>query len=78
MIEIGSREDDQPVTVPVKGTVDPARISRRGTLALLESSLTPHQAQIEDLVFLRKVLTKAGIASCSSATTEPGRFWPST
>jgi hypothetical protein len=60
MIEIVSRDDDQPVMVPVKGTVDPA--CQRGTVAMLESSLTPHEAQIEDLVFLRKVLTKAGIA----------------
>jgi hypothetical protein len=36
-------------------------VTRRGKIARIESSLTPHEAQIEDLVFLRKVLKKAGI-----------------
>ena len=46
---------------PVRRTVDPIIVTRRGKLARLESSLTPHEAQIEDLVFLRKVLTRANI-----------------
>ena len=36
-------------------------ITRRGKIARLESGLTPHEAQVEDLVFLRKVLKKANI-----------------
>ncbi|KAA8960270.1 stealth family protein [Mycobacterium sp.] len=40
---------------------NPLIVTRRGKLARLESSLTPHEAQIEDLIFLRKVLKKAGL-----------------
>jgi Stealth protein CR2, conserved region 2/Stealth protein CR3, conserved region 3/Stealth protein CR4, conserved region 4/Stealth protein CR1, conserved region 1 len=36
-------------------------VTRRGKIARIESSLTPHEAQIEDLVFLRKLLKKANI-----------------
>ena len=36
-------------------------VTRRGKLARIESSLTPHEAQIEDLIFLRKLLKKANI-----------------
>lgn len=43
-------------------TVDPVIVTRKGKIARLESSLTPNEAQIEDLVFIRKVLTKADIA----------------
>lgn len=39
----------------------PLIVTKRGKIARLESSLTPHEAQIEDLVFLRKVLTKGDI-----------------
>jgi hypothetical protein len=42
-------------------TVDPIIVTRRGKIARLESSLTPHEAQIEDLVFIRKVLTRTDI-----------------
>jgi hypothetical protein len=41
--------------------VSPLIVTRRGKVARLESSLTPHEAQIEDLVFVRKVLKKAAI-----------------
>jgi hypothetical protein len=47
---------------PVRRTVDPIIVTRRGKLARLESSLTPHEAQIEDLVFLRKALNRAEVA----------------
>src|ERR1700744_2691727 len=40
---------------------EPVIVSRSGRVARLESSLTPHEAQIEDLVFVRKVLKKANI-----------------
>jgi hypothetical protein len=46
---------------PIRRTVDPIVVSRRGKIARLESSLTPHEAQIEDLVFIRKVLHRADI-----------------
>jgi hypothetical protein len=46
---------------PVQPALDPIIVTRRGKVARLESSLTPHEAQIEDLVFLRKVLNKADI-----------------
>jgi Stealth protein CR2, conserved region 2/Stealth protein CR4, conserved region 4/Stealth protein CR3, conserved region 3/Stealth protein CR1, conserved region 1 len=46
---------------PVRRTVEPIIVTRRGKIARLESSLTPHEAQIEDLVFIRKVLTRADI-----------------
>lgn len=36
-------------------------VSRSGKVARLESSLTPHEAQIEDLVFIRKALKKVNI-----------------
>lgn len=42
-------------------TANPVIVTRRGKIARLESSLTPHEAQVEDLVFLRKVLKKADI-----------------
>lgn len=45
----------------VKPAMNPIIVTRRGKIARLESSLTPHEAQIEDLVFLRKVLGKADI-----------------
>jgi hypothetical protein len=46
---------------PVQRTDNQVIVTRRGKIARLESSLTPHEAQIEDLVFLRKVLKKANI-----------------
>jgi hypothetical protein len=46
---------------PIQRTGNPVIVSRRGRIARLESSLTPHEAQIEDLVFLRKALKKANI-----------------
>lgn len=45
----------------VRPAMSPIVVSRRGKVARLESSLTPHEAQIEDLVFLRKVLNEANI-----------------
>lgn len=45
-----SGKDDRPIVV-----------TRRGKIARLESRLTPNEAQIEDLVFVRKVLNKARI-----------------
>jgi Stealth protein CR2, conserved region 2/Stealth protein CR3, conserved region 3/Stealth protein CR4, conserved region 4/Stealth protein CR1, conserved region 1 len=46
---------------PIQRPANPVIVSRRGKIARLESSLTPHEAQIEDLVFLRKVLKKANL-----------------
>jgi hypothetical protein len=46
---------------PARRTLDPIIVTRRGKIARLESSLTPHEAQIEDLVFIRKVLNRADI-----------------
>jgi hypothetical protein len=43
---------------PVQSTVKPVIVSRSGRVARLESSLTPHEAQIEDLVFVRKILKR--------------------
>jgi hypothetical protein len=42
-------------------SIDPIIVTRQGKIARTESVLTPNEAQIEDLVFLRKVLSKAGI-----------------
>ncbi|MBX9641548.1 MAG: stealth family protein [Mycobacteriaceae bacterium] len=39
----------------------PIVVTRRGKLARVEASLTPHEAQIEDLIFLRKTLNRADI-----------------
>src|ERR1700754_2006356 len=41
--------------------VDPIIVTRQGKIARVESRLTPNEAQIEDLVFLRKVFSRAGI-----------------
>src|ERR1700730_3274578 len=57
MAKNASRESGRPV----RRTVDPIIVTRRGKLARLESSLTPYEAQIEDLAFLRKVLNRANI-----------------
>ena len=46
---------------PTQHTVNPIIVTRRGKIARLQSSLTPHEARIEDLIFLRKVLKKADI-----------------
>jgi hypothetical protein len=46
---------------PVRRPLDPIIVTRRGKIARLESRLTPHEAQIEDLVLVRKVLTRADI-----------------
>jgi hypothetical protein len=46
---------------PVGRTLEPIIVTRRGKIARLESSLTPHEAQIEDLVFIRKALNRADI-----------------
>ncbi len=44
-----------------KPVLEPIIVTRRGKIARLESSLTPQEAQIEDLVFVRKTLSRAGI-----------------
>ncbi|ETW24471.1 stealth family protein [Mycobacterium gastri] len=44
-----------------KSVLEPIIVTRRGKIARLESSLTPQEAQIEDLVFVRKTLSRAGI-----------------
>jgi hypothetical protein len=46
---------------PVRRAFEPIIVTRRGKIARRESSVTPHEAQIEDLVFLRKVLNRANI-----------------
>jgi hypothetical protein len=46
---------------PARRSLEPIIVTRRGKIARLESSLTPHEAQIEDLVFVRKVLNRADI-----------------
>ncbi|HTX96200.1 MAG TPA: stealth family protein [Mycobacterium sp.] len=46
---------------PAGRSLDPIIVTRQGTIARLESRLTPHEAQIEDLVFIRKTLTRASI-----------------
>jgi hypothetical protein len=46
-----SREGRRPA-------LDPIVVTRRGKVARRESSLTPDEAQIEDLVFIRKVLNR--------------------
>ena len=57
MVKFVSREGVQPA----RRTLDPIIVTRQGEIARLESRLTPQEAQIEDLVFLRKVLTRATI-----------------
>lgn len=57
MPSIASREGVRSI----QRTVDPVVVTRRGKIARLESSLTPHEAQIEDLIFLRKVLKRANV-----------------
>jgi Stealth protein CR2, conserved region 2/Stealth protein CR3, conserved region 3/Stealth protein CR4, conserved region 4/Stealth protein CR1, conserved region 1 len=57
MAKIVSREGGRPARRPL----DPIIVTRRGKIARLETSLTPHEAQIEDLVFIRKVLARADI-----------------
>lgn len=54
---IFSRDDGQSAQRPPT----PIIVTRRGKMARLESSLTPHEAQIEDLIFLRKTLNRADI-----------------
>lgn len=39
----------------------PVMVTRRGRIARVEASLTPHEAQIEDLIFLRKTLNRNDI-----------------
>ena len=46
---------------PAQRHLAPIVVTRRGKIAHLESGLTPNEAQIEDLVFIRKVLTRADI-----------------
>ncbi|BBX76120.1 stealth family protein [Mycobacterium shinjukuense] len=46
---------------PVQRALAPIIVTRRGKIARLESSLTPQEAQIEDLVFVRKTLNRADI-----------------
>ena len=46
---------------PAGRSLEPIIVTRRGKVARLESSLTPHEARIEDLVFVRKALTRADI-----------------
>ena len=46
---------------PAQRVPTPIIVTRRGKIARLESGLTPYEAQIEDLVFLRKLLNRANI-----------------
>ncbi|OOK70377.1 exopolysaccharide phosphotransferase cpsY domain protein [Mycobacterium kansasii] len=46
---------------PAERSLAPIIVTRRGKIARLESSLTPHEAQLEDLVFVRKALNRANI-----------------
>ncbi len=57
MSKIVSREGGRPAA----RTLDPIIVTRQGKIARLESRLTPNEAQIEDLVFVRKVLNRARI-----------------
>jgi Stealth protein CR2, conserved region 2/Stealth protein CR3, conserved region 3/Stealth protein CR4, conserved region 4/Stealth protein CR1, conserved region 1 len=57
MAKIASRDGARPI----QPTDNPVIVTRRGKIARLESSLTPPEAQLEDLVFLRKALKKANI-----------------
>jgi hypothetical protein len=57
MAKIVSRGGGRPGRRPL----DPIIVTRRGKIARLESSLTPHEAQIEDLVFIRKVMNRTDI-----------------
>ncbi|MDC8983282.1 stealth family protein [Mycobacterium marinum] len=57
MPKIPSRDGSRPAA---RGLA-PIIVTRGGKIARLESSLTPQEAQIEDLVFLRKTLNRAGI-----------------
>jgi hypothetical protein len=57
MAKFVSREGVQPA----RRTLDPIIVTRQGEIARLESRLAPQEAQIEDLVFLRKVLNRATI-----------------
>ena len=57
MVKFVSREGVQPA----RATLDPIIVTRQGEIARLESRLTPQEAQIEDLVFLRKVLNRATV-----------------
>src|SRR6202041_3775440 len=57
MTKIASSDDIRPV----QSTDKPVIVSRSGRVARLESSLNPHEAQIEDLVFVRKILKRANI-----------------
>lgn len=57
MPKIPSRDGGRPA----QRTLAPIIVTRRGKIARLESSLTPQEAQIEDLVFVRKALNRAGI-----------------
>ena len=43
---------------PAAATLDPIIVTRQGKIARLESRLTPNEAQVEDLVFVRKVLNR--------------------
>jgi len=58
MTKLMSRNDVRPIQ---RTTGDPIIVTRQGVIARLESSLTPHEAQIEDLVFLRKALVRARV-----------------
>ena len=58
MTKLVSRKDVRPIQ---HTTGDPIIVTRQGVIARLESSLTPHEAQIEDLVFLRKALKRARV-----------------
>ncbi|WP_310774221.1 stealth family protein [Mycobacterium sp. Z3061] len=57
MPNIFSREGSHPA----QRSLSPIIVTRRGKIARMESSLTPHEAQIEDLIFLRKTLNRADI-----------------
>ncbi|EUA00858.1 hypothetical protein I546_6484 [Mycobacterium kansasii 732] len=57
MPEFTSRDGSRPA----ERSLAPIIVTRRGKIARLESSLTPHEAQLEDLVFLRKALNRADI-----------------
>jgi len=57
MTKIASRDDVRRI----RSVVDPIIVTRKGHIARLQSRSTPPEAQIEDLLFLRKVLKGTGI-----------------
>jgi Stealth protein CR2, conserved region 2/Stealth protein CR3, conserved region 3/Stealth protein CR4, conserved region 4/Stealth protein CR1, conserved region 1 len=58
MTKLVSSNDVRPIQ---RTTGDPIIVTRQGVIARLESGLTPYEAQVEDLVFLRKALNRAHV-----------------